>query len=89
MDCGTFPYSARFGPASIDSDREYTESEGSSSDEGIVRAQVWAPESFGGNSLHVVTEGDAVEHLLRRGDTKSTVDRRRSGTSLFSERTRR
>jgi hypothetical protein len=53
-----------------------------------VRAHVWAPESFGRNSLDVVAEGDVVEQLLRKGDTESTVDRRRSGTSLFFERMR-
>jgi hypothetical protein len=50
---------------------------------------VWTPESVTRNSLDIVAEGDAVDQLLRRGGTELTVDRRKSGMSLFSERTRR
>jgi hypothetical protein len=89
MDFVAFLDFPGLGPRAIGSDHEWTQSEGSSNDDGVVRAEVWTVDANSLHSADQVMAGDATERLFVRGPRDSTANRRRGGTSLFSERTRR
>jgi hypothetical protein len=76
------------GSGGIESDHEFSEFEGSSSDDGSVRAHVHTVDSFIPNWSEQVTVVDIVDRLIGRLERGSIIHRTRGDTSLFFERTR-
>lgn len=70
-------------PATLDSNHEFTDSEGSSHDERTISAAVWILEFLSGNSCEGVVEGDVADTLFCGGSSQPMVDCRRASTSLF------
>jgi hypothetical protein len=84
-DPATFMNSSGLSPAGIESDRDCTESEDCSLDEG-GGVDCW--EAFIGSLPDQVPPADAIDELFGRWLTKSRLDRTTWWTSLFSKRTR-
>jgi hypothetical protein len=73
----TIPFldSAGLGPGGIQSDHERSEFEGSSLDDGIVKAEVWTVQGLTTNSPNEVTPADTTDRLFGRRPRESTLAR--------------
>jgi hypothetical protein len=89
MDPQTFVDSDWNGSGGMESDQQFSESEGSSSGDGFVRAQVRTADTLTPKWFEQVAAVDTVDRLIGRLERGSRNHRTRGDTSLFSERTRR